>query len=455
MTAVKKISPIRIGMFPTHFLPHWDEIVAWWFWSNFPHPDFKVKNGAPITFHNASRTTLDGGRATLDWIREHRQMPIGIWGSPLDEHRRPDEGDEEYEERLAKQECASSLSAKMLGIEQMPELQSILDFSRRVDNTATADPRDISSLIKKLHDNRDTERGLVRKWVKDAAKLARIMELLDQQLPLGEMILWVEQAIWAKHCEVPQTDDFTIDKIGELIRQQTAVQAADNTYTAEQWFQIGADALELDQLLFETVTATEYQNFKTVLPYRGKSRGDEVTDLKIVVVSSDDPRIGRYARSRMGDQAAVVIQRRMNGSYIIQSNRYHGIRMHDVSRALKTAEAVARGLELPRWDEMRRELSHNVWHYFTRGEALFNGAKTSPDIDPTKIGLPRIVRLVRMALSVEEFEPSRSKSCAQGICTSTKSRPCPWYQFGLSRCQTIRWEAYQARQAEVLTVQKS
>jgi hypothetical protein len=437
---VKKTSPIRIDMFPTHHLLHWDEIVAWWLWNNFAHPDFKVKSGAPITFHNASRTTLDGGRATIEWIRKHKQMPIGIWGSPFDEHRRPEESDEEYEARLAKQECASSLSAKMLEVDQKEELQSILRFSRRVDNTATADPRDVSTLIKRLHDNRETRRGLVKKWVRDPAKFARIMKLLDRQLTLGEMILWVEDAIWAKCCEVPQTDDFTIDKIHELIRTQTPEQTTDNSYEADQWFQIGSEALELDQLLFESVTAEEYKNYKTVVPYRGKSRGGKVIDLKLVVVSSDDSRIGRYARSSMGDQAAVIVQRRVDGSYIIQSNRYHGIRMHDASRALKTEEALLRDLPLPRWDELRRELTHNVWHYFARGEALFNGAKTSPDIEPTKIGLPRIVELVKMALSVESFERTRSETCAQDICTSTLKNPCPWYKYGLGRCQTIRWE---------------
>lgn len=449
--------PVIIKDLPTHFLPHFDEALVCFMLWNFPHPKFVGADEASVSFYNAGRTTPDGQYATEQWIRKHRQLPIGIWGGVLDEHRRPEETDEEYEERKKNQECAASLAAKLLGIDQLPELQSILRFARRVDNTATADPRDISSVIKKLHDNRETEKRQVVKWVKDPDMLARIMELLDRQIGLGDTLLWIEQGIYAKYCEDPadpRVDDFTVERIGELLALQTEAQSENNHYSAEEWLRIGTDALELDQLLFQTVTAEEYRTFKIIVPFRGKGRGGEVIDLKIAVVPSDDVRIHRYARSKLGDQVAVTIQRRRNGSVAIQSNKWHHIRLHDAARSIITEEALLRGLPVPRWEEARRELTHNVWFYFTRGEGLFNGAKTSPDVDPTRIPLQRIVALVKMALSIETFEPLRSELCLEGECASTKSRPCPWYKYGFSRCQTIRWEAYQARQAQAPTAEK-
>lgn len=448
-------TPVVIKDVSTHFLPHFDEVATCFLFWNYPHPKFIGADEATVSFYNAGRRTPDGQYATEEWIRQHQQLPIGIWGSMLDEHRRPEETNEEYEARKVLQDCAFSLATKLLDIDKNPELASIIRFARKVDNTATAHPRDISSVIKRLHDNRESVKRNVAKWVKDSVKLARIMELLDRQISLADMFLWVEQGIYAKCCEIPQTDDFTIEKIGELLWLQTPEQSENNTYTAEEWRQIGEEAIELDQLLFKTVTAGEYQKFGVIESYRGRGPNGETVDLKIAVVSSDDPRIHRYARYK--DQVAVTVQRRRNGSVAIQSNKKLGVRLYDVARVLMTEEARIRGITPPRWGEMRRELSQvgDIWFYFARGEGLFNGARTSPDIEPTKIPFPRLVALVKLALSIEVFDSERSECCLQGDCSSTRARPCPLYRFGLSRCQTIRFYTRQALAAEAAAAASS
>lgn len=445
---VTTVVPFAVSAFATHYLPHFDEILACFFFWNFPHPDFVGADEAPIEFYNAGRKTFDGQYATEAWVRAHRKIALGIWQSEFDEHRREGETDEEYEARREKQECASFLVAKRLGLDQLPEFQAILRFARRVDNTATADPRDISSVIKRLHDNREAKPHLVTKYVKDQDKQDRIMELIGRQISLGDMFLWVEQGIYAKYLEDPtdsKVDDFSVDRIGELLRLQSPEEAEGNEYSAEEWLQIGTDALELDQLLFETVVAAEYTQYKVLMPFRGKNKKGQVVELKIAFVSSDVE--GIHRRARFEDHVAVTIQRRNNGTVVIQSNKYYNIKMYDVARIIKTVEHELRGLEPPRWDEMKRELLHGVWHYFQKGEALFNGSKTAPDTDPTRIPPLKLVELVKMGLSVEVFEPSRSETCLQGICSSTRSRPCPWYKYGLSRCQTIRWEERRDREA--------
>ena len=444
MSVTKIEKPFRINFLPTHFLPHFDEVFSCFLFWNFPHPNFKGADEAVVQFWNAGRKTPDGVYADEAWVRKNCALPIGCAGSMLDEHPREEETREDDAARKERQECAASLVAQLLEIDQLPQLQSLLRFARRVDNTATADPRDISSIIKKLHDNRESNHKTVKRWVKDPVKLERILELLGRQIPLDDMFEWVEQGIYAKYCEPEQTDDFTIEKIAELIR----LQGHTEPYTADEWLRIGAEALELDQLLFETVTAAEYKAYGVISTFRGRNQKGQIVDMKLAFVSSDDTRIHRFARSKLGDQVAVTVQRRRNGTYVIQSNKYYGIRMHDVARALITEEKLIRREELPSWSDMRRQLQHSVWYYFVPGEALFNGAKTSPDVDPSQIPLPRLIELVKTALSAEMFVSARSESCLQGICSSTRRQPCPWYKYGLSRCQSIRWEARRTEEEE-------
>lgn len=438
------VKPITVNTIATHIGCHFDEVLSIFLLWNFPHRNFVGADKASIEFHNAGRKTHDGKYATDEWMREHRMLYVGCGGSRFDEHPLPEQSLED--DSQGEKECAASLVAQALGIDQYPELQSILNFARRVDATATADPRDLSSVIKKFHDNWETNKRTVTNWVKDPVTLARMMELMDRRVDLDHLFKWVEQGIYAKYSESPQTDDFTIDKIGELLREQPLNE--EDLYTPEEWLQVGNEALELDDLLFKNVTAEEYRNFKTIVPFRGKGRRGEIVDLKLACVASDDVRIHRFARSKLGDQVAVTVQRRRNGQVVVMTNKYYNIDLKDVVRAIKTEEAEIRGLELPRWDEMKRQLQHSVWYYHRPGQNLFNGAKTSPDTEPTRIPLARIMTLVKMGLSVEMFHPSRFETCAQDICTSTRSQPCQWYKYGFSRCQKMRWEAHRDDEAE-------
>ncbi len=440
------MAPLPVDKIPTHTGFHFDEVLGIFQMWNYPQhsePLFPGISNASVVFWNAGRKTPDGYYADEGWIRKNRMCPVGCGGSIFDEH--PKEEESEEEERLRPQTCAALLVAQKLGIDQLPRLQSCLRFAVEVDNNATDHPHSIAATIKKLHNNRETTPGHVRKWVKDPEQAKRIKELLQRRISIGDVFEWVQQGIYAKMCEQPQTDDFTIEKIGELMQ----LQGMHEPFSAEDWLRIGTDAMELDQLLFDTVTAEQYQAFKTIVPFRGIGRGSKVMDMKIAVVPSDDVRIDRYARSKLGDQVAVTVIKRSTGNIVVMVNKYYGLRTYDIARAIKTEECLMRGIELPRWDQMRRQLQHSVWYYHAPGGNLFNGAKTSPDTPPTVIPLPRIVQLVKMAVSSEAFESSRSECCLQGICSSTPRQPCSWYKYGLSRCQTIRFEARRDAEAEL------
>jgi len=52
--------------------------------------------------------------------------------------------------------------------------------------------------------------------------------------------------------------------------------------------------------------------------------------------------------------------------------------------------------------------------------------------------LEKILEIVLIGINPGIFEPGHTSSCEQGICTSTGREKCPWYNWGLNRCQKIR-----------------
>lgn len=451
------MKPICVKRILTHFGFHFDEVLAIFLLWNFPIFEklFPGVGAAAVALVNAGRKTLDSRTADEDFVRETGDLYIGCGASEFDEHPKGPMTEEELAARP--KECAATLVAKKGGIDKMPQLKSLLDFALEIDLNATDTQRSIASVIKKIHDNRETTPGQVKRWLRNATagqvdgaadKAARMLELLKRRPDLGKLLQWAEEGIYAKFKESPQTMDFSVDKIAELLTAQHPKRSK----VPERWLQIATDALELDQLLFETLTAADYHEFKHVVPFRRLWRG-KVQELKMAVIPSDDVRIHRYARSRLGDQVAVTVQIRGTGNVVVMSNKYYGIKIHDLVRALTIEEALLRDASVPTWKEAAQQLQSTVWFFHSPGQNLFNGAKTSPDTPQTAIPFTRIVWLAQTALATETFEPSRSESCLQGICSSTRERPCPWYPYGYSRCQSNRWEAYQDRQAGVASAE--
>ncbi len=395
---------IPIKFIVTHKRADFDEVLAIFLLHQLVEAEehFPGANTAGIGFWNAGRKTIDGQYATDEWVRKAKLLPIGCGGGEFDEH--PVHG----RERVTG-ECAATLVAKKLGVRDRPNLRTLLTFAERVNNTATASPDDISNFIKLHHAN--------------------------GKLDVQEIFDWAHEGIAAKYYEAEPSDDFTVQFIAELMRQQDG-----SSERGDAWLEVAVGAKALDQHLFEAVTAKEYHEKKILVPFRGLGKGGKVRDMQIMAICSDDPRIHRYARSPFGDRPAVTIQMRSTGNVVIMSNKYDGINLRDVSSAIQVEEAILRGERIPNWEELRQELQHGVWYYFVPGQAVFNGSLTSPETPATRQGLERIVELVKIALSVNEFEPFHQDACRQGRCTASRERPCHWYDWGLARCRDIRYQ---------------
>lgn len=401
---------IPIKFFATHKRVDFDEVLAIFMLQQLEEAEihYPGANGAGVGFWNAGRKTIDGCQATDEWVRQAKLLPIGVGGGEFDEHPVPGRV-------RVLGECAATLVAKKLGVMNHPRLQMLLSFANRVNNTATADPDDISSLIKLHHAN--------------------------GQMKVQEIFDWAHEGIAAKYYEESSSEDFTVQHIAALLQQQNPQDPA----VGNRWLQVALDARALDAKLFATVTANEYKK-GVLVPFRGIGRGGEVRNMLIYAVVSDDPRIHRYARSQFGDKPAVTIQMRSTGNVVILSNKYEGIDLRDVSSAIQVEEAILRGERIPNWEELRQELQHGVWYYFVPGQAVFNGSLTSPDTPPTRQPLDRLVELVKIALSFDVFEPFHEHACHQGRCTASRQHPCHWYDWGMKRCREIRFHQVRAMQ---------
>jgi hypothetical protein len=117
----------------THERPHFDEIVAKWLIEKYADKEFLQKYAS-------------GGI-----------IEVGIGGGPFDEHRKDKEEKQE--------ECAATLVAKALGLDDDPVFKKLLRFTVTTDQKGGSQPFDIASLTKILHQQFPNNPEKVIKWV--------------------------------------------------------------------------------------------------------------------------------------------------------------------------------------------------------------------------------------------------------------------------------------------------
>lgn len=163
----------------THERPHLDEICAIWLLRKFGEEKFPGAGAASITFAGSGGEDLSGFSAE-DFETEGAIL-IGVGGSRFDEHPgvktfgKPDE-------------CASSLVAKELGIENDPALERILRFTKNSDLKGGNQPFDLAALVKSLHHVFPNESDKVMNWTMLAldAKHQEQVHFLEAENQLGE-----------------------------------------------------------------------------------------------------------------------------------------------------------------------------------------------------------------------------------------------------------------------------
>ena len=349
---------MQIDTIVTHHRPHLDEIVAIWLLRKFGEEKFPGINSAKIVYVDAGSGPRNGMKED-EWEAKG-MLPVGVWGGCFDEH--PTAGTERKEK-----ECAATLVAKVLGVEDDPALEKILKFVTNDDLNASSSPFDLSYVVK----------------------------LLNQQHP-------------------------------------------DDTNFVMEWAMTGLNAKYFEQFQFWTVTRQAFDDcaqIEKIIVFGGR-------EVNMVTICSDDPQVSKFARSKSGSDAAIVIQKCKSGNVQIFTNKRYGLKIRDVVVMLRLAEQKAKGeVVTTGWEDLAvegRVTGAEEWWYQQKAQNVYNGALTAKNIPPTKLSLAQIQEIVQIGVGVD-FEPSRAARCKIGTCTSTSRDQCPWYDYGLARCRKIRF----------------
>lgn len=419
--ATKGVEAFPVKVIVTHHCPHFDEILAIFVlwaselaWRLFPGVESAV-----VKYWDAGTKTPDG-RTGEQWLKESQTLCVGVGGGEGDEHP-----DQSSGKRRTVDECAATLIAKWVGVDTYPKLETLLAYAKANDLR---------------REKKKTEKTKAKK-ADSKGDLATLVSRMHQFGFNSQAVFdWAMLAILAKFEECPQTADFSIEAIETLIRKRYPERA--DTWIAQ------LTELETRREKAWAEAKEEFPEKAKVFYYTGRNYLGQKKKLRLVVIESDNPEMSRFVRSKEalspeGEdwRADVTVIKNSRGQVIMLGN---GIRLPDVARVIKQAEAKVRGVACTvHWDKLGFEGEHFGWHYTNRqGDFLLNGGHSAPGTPPTRLSLERIAKLIILALSIDEFAPGFAEQCKAGLCAGEH---CSWYSHGLDRCRVIRVAAAKAR----------
>lgn len=175
----------------THEMPHLDEIAAIWLLRKFGEAVFPGISTAKIIYWNNGGKTPDG-RTAEDYEREGMLL-IGVGGGRFDEH--PTDKNERKED-----ECAITLVAKALDVNDDPALKSILEFVINNDLKGVGQPFGLASLVKLLHQQYPEDPNKVMDWAMMGieAEYHKQLEFLTSTKEEFERVAKIEEMVGPK-----------------------------------------------------------------------------------------------------------------------------------------------------------------------------------------------------------------------------------------------------------------
>ncbi len=368
-----------------------------------------VAAGAPLTvqFHEKphadelASTTLIEEFATAEFMSAHVEnandivggsIQLGIGKGKFNDHERRKEG---------KKSSATMEVAEALGITKHPAVAGIIRHVHKVDSSGGAGNFDITNVIK---------------------------EFGKQDFPLEEILAWARLAFNAKIGELAVNKDFSLQHIGMLIIAEHGEEIG------YDWLQKGMDVkVGQHREFFLRAKADFVRSSKVSRIFGPKGQ------LILVVTESDSPEISRFARSRHGANADIVVNRRSTGNVSIMVSNQARLDLGDMVAAIKLEEQDRRGkIVNGKFDDLRApgtiDPDWDVWHYI-HGVMLLNGSHTASNVSPSLIPLEVIVKIIEAMLDPKRFAPQFRDTCRIGVC---KGKECPWYGIGVRRCLSIR-----------------
>lgn len=348
--------------------------------------------------------TLVERYGSLEFLEQYAKddtILLGVGAGEFDEHPSITDGTPRKED-----DCCASLVAKALGVELEPNVRQAIKYVFKADQGHDVD-FGICTVVKVMHQQNLDDPQVARRWAR-----------------LGFM---------AKLDDCGANKDFSLQGI-------TASMSVTSGFAqAMKWFRQGFDLMVREHMAFHTTTKAEFEAKAHV----SQIPGPNGRTLTLVVIETDDTRMGKYARHSA--KADFVVTRRSTGHTQIVGNQRTGIHVRDVAMMIRVEELRARGSDIvPSWGQLVAEDAYegDPWHMLPNGSILLNGSATNTRVSPTLLPLDRIVQLVTLGVDPTAFEMTRQGWCQDGRCVSTPEAGCPWYDYGLPRCRAVRAGQY-------------
>ncbi|HUZ93213.1 MAG TPA: hypothetical protein VNG29_04425 [Candidatus Paceibacterota bacterium] len=286
----------------------------------------------------------------------------------------------------------------------------------------------------------------------------------DEHGPNGERIEnECSATLVAKHLGIDEDEalkqffQFVLDRDSALGKNpyelpaliKTRYAAGQSDEAVEKWvFDILDDIFE-QALVFYEKAGTDFGKAAVgeVRTQRGK--------VKFVLGMSDSKEFAKYARSRHGCKAGVVVQMTSDHHALVQTNNHLHMNLTDTVQILRIEELKAHGKAVPQnWKLLGQPGTIPQcpeWYLFDANgsHSIMNGSTTHA-APATKLSLERVGELVRIGVNPSAFEPSRATECKKEICSG---KSCAWYGWGLHRCRRIRFKQHCGKERPAATSQ--
>lgn len=340
----------QIKIIVTHPRPHLDEIAAIWLFKKFGESLFPGIRYAEIQYWGEEKIK----KYPLEECAKQGILLVGIGGGRFDEHPTIENGRRENE-------CAATLTARILGLDEDPLLERILEFTRKTDLKSAPHPFDLAFLV----------------------------NLRNKQHPDKP-----EEVI-----------DWTIKALQDFYNQQ------------KEFFGTTKEEFEKKAQIEEIQVGNK--------------------NLKLVTIISDNEQIAKFARSKHGCEAAMVIQKNSRGNIGIFTARRFYLDILDLVVMIRIEEQRAKGRfvtgDYAYFSREGTMKEAEEWFYHEGIQALLNGSLTKSDVPPTRIPLEEIKELVKIAMNKNLFYCRHDPK---------KCRNCRWNKWGLHRCRKLRYQTF-------------
>jgi hypothetical protein len=347
VTAIPSLMSIPINTIVIFPRPHPDNIVAIMLLRLFGKEKFPGVENAKIDFISK----LPDGKNADDYEREGTLL-IDMGGGKFDHHTQEGGKDNSGE-------CATTLVAKYLGVDNDPALKKLLTYVKRDDlegkGIISNDPIDrafgFSGLIMNLN----------REYSNDPQKI------IDITMPI-----------------------FMSHYVEERKRM---------TVLPQQWEGLQKDN-KTDQ--FEV--------------FQGKKM------LKVIVVENDDVSLVGFLRANPKTKADVVVQRLSSGHTNIITKQMRNVNLKDVATMLRIEEARKKDAVLEVSSIAELSKAHRLkgveeWYYDTTANSIQNGGIAPEGITATKLSLDEVKEIIKNALNPNALADTCPKTkCSEENC---------------------------------------